>query len=149
MSKSSYIGSWPMACLCAILLFVAHQPLLAQDGKKEYTVDDALEDLREWYEETKETGAETSSELYDYLKEKIKHANTWEYHVIGISNSELHTVGAKMNELGQERWECIQVQQIDNKMILFFKRPTMQSLKAIPFADMLRLMTITRSMGSQ
>ena len=133
--------------LLPLFLLVLTTPLFAQT-QKEYTVDDALYDLRVWYDNAKESGTAASAEMYEWLKTGIEKMNTWEYHVIGIPNDEIHSMPAKMNELGQERWECISVQQIDDKMVLFFKRPSNYNLSALPIRELLRALSVGRALGS-
>lgn len=133
--------------LLPLVLLVLAMPLFAQT-EKVYTVDDALYDLRVWYENARESGATASAEMYEWLKTGIEKMNTWEYHVIGIPNAEIHTMSTRMNELGQERWECISVQQVDDKMVLFFKRPGNYNLSALPIRELLRALSVGRALGS-
>jgi hypothetical protein len=46
----------------------------------------------------------------------------------------------KLNELGNERWECFWMEKKEKEFLLFFKRPKLSYLQKIPQGQLFKLL---------
>ncbi len=58
----------------------------------------------------------------DLAKEDLQINGTWSYKIIKIELSELALLEDKLNELGKEKWELIQLIENNQDILLIFKR---------------------------
>ena len=103
--------------------------------KTNNTTEDSVQWAFDMYESLKEKGLTQSESAKEWLAEDFKSMGAWEYKVEMILVAEAEK---KLNELGDQRWECFQVK--DNTY--FFKRQKQSFLKAIPLRDLMQLIPL-------
>lgn len=59
----------------------------------------------------------------DLAKEDLQANGTWSYKTEQISLLELEQLEDKLNELGKERWELIQIVENEQNLVLILKKP--------------------------
>ncbi len=99
-----------------------------------------LKEARELYEAVKETGEKVPGDIYEWIRKDIGTIGDWEYRVVPFPGSDAAKIEEKLNQLGQERWDCFWVQPDDSGARFFFKRPTRSYLKSVPFSALLKLL---------
>ena len=80
-----------------------------------------------------------SDDMFERAKAEIKRIGTWEYRVMTLNASQDATLEQRLNELGQERWECHVTPRDQEGVRLVCKRPVRSYLKNIAVTDLLRL----------
>lgn len=139
--RSPRLAMTALSILALLLGSVAPGAIQAQEEpappSEETTI---LEEARELYEAVKETGEKVPSDIYEWIREDIGTIGDWEYRVVSFPGSDATKIEEKLNQLGQERWDCFWVQPDDSGARFFFKRPARNYLKSIPFGDLLKLL---------
>ncbi len=98
-------------------------------------------ELIELYERALEAGEKIQipDDVLERAREEIKRIGTWEYHVMTFTAPQDTTLEQRLNELGQERWECHATPRGQEGVRLVCKRPVRSYLKNIAVTDLLRL----------
>ena len=92
------------------------------------------------YEQAKAAGEEVPGNVYDWIKQDLANLGDWEYTLVTVGALQPTSLQKKMNELGNERWECFDVIFDGERYHLFFRRKTRSYLSSIPVADLLKLL---------
>ena len=105
------------------------------------TVPTIPPELIELYERALKAGEKIQipDDVLERAKEEIKRIGTWEYHVMTLTAPQDTTLEQRLNELGQERWECHATPRGNEDVHLVCKRPVRSYLKNIAVTDLLRL----------
>ena len=111
------------------------------------TTGQTAEDSTEWVQDAwkmlRDSGMTQTKSATDWVKQDWNAMHTWEYSVISIGQSEINkdreVLERKLNEAGQDRWECFAVTQNNNYTKFFMKRQSKSYLKNVPLKDMLKL----------
>lgn len=102
----------------------------------------------EMFNSLKDQGLTTADNTQQWLAKDWELAGAWEYRVEKLVSGP--EVTAKLNELGRERWECIQVvhSQAGGMVTFYFKRPAKSYLNNLPMKDLMHLLPLMGSGGS-
>ena len=110
----------------------------AWDGASAST-GNAVEGSLDWTNQTfktlKDQGLTTASSTGQWLSEDWQNMESWQYKVLATNTVPAEQLEAKLNEMGQQGWECFSVD--DQRMI--FKKASESYLRRLPFKDILRL----------
>ena len=96
-----------------------------------------LSDFKEEAREVVEEAKSTAKELGELSEEEIQKIWAVEYKTIRIEATDLAALDAKLNALGQERWECYHVAEEGQERILFLRRRAATAFRYI--GDLLKL----------
>ena len=133
--------SWArVGWVLGLLLVVSFSaPISSQEDPGEAAETGVWDEVERLYESAKETGERVPKDIYDWIREDIENLGDWEYRVVELENSDAKSLEGQLNELGQERWECIWVQTSGKTTRFFLKRPVRSYLKTLPLSQLLKL----------
>ena len=97
----------------------------------------ALDDLQAKYDEL---AGDRLDDPVEWASEDLENIGDWEYKVVDLSAvpaSELETL---LNELGNDRWELVWVDERGGEHVAIMKRPSVSLLSKIPLSQLGRLM---------
>ena len=117
--------------LAVISFFVTSCGQTLDDAPEQ--ADQALEELKRYYEEARKKAPEDPIE---WAKDDLERFGDWEYRVVSIPMGSSKEIEDRLNELGQDRWEVFWVQEITNALQVFLKRPARSYLRSVPFSDL-------------
>jgi hypothetical protein len=98
------------------------------------------EQIKKKFEEAKSDDKELSKQAKEWIEEDIKKIGDWEYKVLNIKHDDIDKLEQKLNELGNERWECFWMEKKEKEFLLFFKRPKLSYLQKIPQGQLFKLL---------
>ena len=104
----------------------------AKDSSK-----DAMNWANQTFQSLKDRGLTTAETTSDWLATDWKNMESWEYEIVPMNFGQPDSVKAKLNELGEQGWECFYVSETNSLMM--FKRPKESYLRRLPFKDLIRL----------
>jgi len=110
----------------------------AWDGASSSTgsaVDGSLDWANQTFKTLKDQGLTTASSTGQWLSEDWQNMESWQYKVLAANSIPTDQLETKLNELGQQGWECF---SIDDQRIIF-KKASESYLRRLPFKDILRL----------
>jgi hypothetical protein len=94
----------------------------------------------ELYEQAREAGETGSKDAYEWAREDFHSIGDWQYRVVELSMASAEPLEDALNELGEERWECIWIESRDgNTTLAIFKRRARTYLNRVPMGDLLKL----------
>ena len=96
-----------------------------------------LSDLEKEAKEAVEQAKVRAKQWGQLSEEEIQKLWAIEYKSIRVTDTHLATLDEKLNELGQERWECYHVSEDEQGRVLFLKRRGTNTLRYV--SDLLRL----------
>ena len=134
--RFSVRGGWVLGLLLVLSVSAPISSQLDSDDESEPGVWDEVQRL---YQSAKETGERVPKNIYDWIRQDIENLGDWQYRVVELETSDSKSVEGKLNELGQERWECIWVQPSLKTTRLFLKRPVRSYLTTLPLSQLLKL----------
>ncbi len=97
------------------------------------------DEVQRLYQSAKETGERVPKNIYEWIRRDIENLGDWQYRVVELETGDAKSVEGQLNELGQERWECIWVQTFGKKTRFFLKRPVRSYLTTLPLSQLLKL----------
>ena len=101
------------------------------------------EDTMKWandtFEALKKKGLTTANNAGSWLTQDFKNMNAWEYKVVFIQGRQPITAEKKLNELGEQRWECFHVEPQPGSTVFYLKKPKQSYLRSLPTSDLMRL----------
>ena len=121
------------------IALIAAMPAIAEDPKPANADPGVWDQVMEMYELAKETGERVPKDVYEWVREDIESFGAWEYRVLQVAKSDLGIVEEQLNEMGAERWECIQVETIGTTTWLYMKRPVKSYLRNLPLSQLLKV----------
>ncbi len=137
MNRRSLIrGGWMLGLL---LLVSLSAPTSSQEDPGEEPEPGMWSDVERLYESAKEAGERVPKNIYDWVREDIENLGDWEYRVVELESSDSKSIEDELNELGQERWDCIWVQASGKTTRFFLKRPVRSYLTTLPLSKLLKL----------
>jgi len=80
--------------------------------------------FQEFYQRSSDVGKE-------WTKEELERIGDWQYRVVTIQDADDEKLEVELNALGEERWEVIWLERIDEKWRLFAKRPKTSTIKSV------------------
>ena len=142
MSKAKRPGrQWVLA---AILMMVSSAVLVAgQENNATIEEIGVWGEVRKLYELAKETGEKVPSNIYEWMKQDLAKLGTWEYLVVELDASNVSTMEERLNDLGEERWECVWIETSEGGSRLVMKRPSRSYLSRIPVSQLMTLLPLT------
>ncbi len=127
-----------------ILLFLLFLSLLlpvhfscAEENRQELSYWDKI---KKKFEDVKSDDKELSEKAKEWIKEDIKKIGDWEYKAVNIKYESIDELENKLNELGNERWECFWVDKKEKVGVFIFKRPKISYLQKIPKGDLFKML---------
>lgn len=103
----------------------------------------------EYFEKLKEQHSEywkyvdktekTPSQAYEWLQQDLKNMSTWEYRVLTITKTSDAEIEKQLNELGNERWECVAITRTKGRQRFILKRPKKSYMRSLPLKELLKL----------
>ena len=136
--RSLVRGGWVLGLLL-LLLVALSAPISGQEDSADEPEPGVWDEVERLYERAKETGERVPKNVYDWIRQDIENLGDWEYRVVELESSDLKSVEDKLNELGQERWDCIWVQASGKTTRFFLKRPVRSYLTTLPLSQLLKL----------
>jgi len=97
-------------------------------------------EVQRLYEKARRTGEDVPGDAYEWMKQDLEKIGDWEYRVLAFDSAADAEIERKLNELGQDRWECFAVVPGESSLRLLFKRPVESYAGTIPHSDLLKLM---------
>jgi len=134
--------------VCAVILAAIGMSLGTEPEKPGSEAEAGLtEQVRELYEKAKEMGADVPADLYEWVKQDIQNIGDWEYQVLELGSGS-QAVQARLNDLGNERWELVWVERDGEALRLYLKRPVRSYLRQIPLSQLLKMLSGSADAGS-
>ncbi len=95
--------------------------------------------IQELYERAKAAGEQVPGTVVEWVREDLEKIGDWEYRILALAGS-AESMEEKLNELGQERWECFSVQADAKQTRFFFRRPVKSFVGSVPVSSLLKLL---------
>ena len=125
-----------LSCVAGLTLADPPQPTEPEPGVEQGMWDQILL----LYEGAKESTADIPEDVTEWIEQDFHKIGDWEYRLLELPSAEATALEKKLNELGQERWECFWVGPAGNGATrFFFKRPSRSYLTNLPLMDLLKL----------
>ncbi|MGI9497256.1 MAG: hypothetical protein ACR2NK_14455 [Mariniblastus sp.] len=103
---------------------------------------DTWEWANETFESLKSQGLTTAQSTSQWLGQDWKNMESWQYQIV-ILDGEPTEVARKLNELGEQGWECFEVTDLTETSTKFYlKKPTFSYLRQLPFKDVIKLVPL-------
>ena len=103
---------------------------------------DTWEWANETFESLKSQGLTSAQSTSQWLGQDWKNMESWQYQIV-VLDGEPTEVAQKLNELGEQGWECFDVNELTSTSTKFyFKKPTFSYLRQLPFKDVIKLVPL-------
>ncbi len=89
------------------------------------------EQAKKMYEELISEDRNLKEESKQWLSDDIGRIGDWQYQVVVLDESDPMKVTEELNKLGEERWECFFVNELDGKLAFYFKKERISYLQKI------------------
>ena len=132
-------------------------------GKAQQWLSDAIDDTgagaadrseaaMKWankmFKSLKDQGLTTADDAQQWLSDDLKNMEGWEYKVVQLKTTDAPaTMEKKLNEIGNQGWECFHVSESANSQMMFFKKAKASYLKRLPLKDLMLLIPIIGAGG--
>ena len=93
----------------------------------------AIEELQQQYEEL--TG-DSLDDPVQWAAEDIENIGDWDYRVVDIQPASADDFETALNELGNDRWEAIWIEQTAAGYRVILKKPSVSYLSKIPLSQL-------------
>ncbi len=115
------------------------------------TADRALDELERRYDDLQQrfddlTGDELDAPV-EWAAEDLENIGDWEYRVVEVDRLSAEELEAALNELGNERWEVIWIDDSLSGRTIILKRPSISLLSKLPLSALGR--RLLRDSGGQ
>ena len=143
---------WNLSMLCLHSLASDQKALQESEPAHENaaaTEEKGMEWLQSWYDKIMESGGKVTQDAWNWVNEDWKKRGAWEYKVLVWNEKEEISLEDKLNELGQQRWECFWVGDDKGTLRMFFKRPKYSFLRSMPANDLLRFIPQKQGNGAE
>lgn len=100
------------------------------------------------YLRARAAGEDVPDDVSEWIVEDFGRIGAWEYATVRVPASDPDELQRVLAERGTERWECFHVMDRDDGAVLLFKRHMRSYLGAIPLREVLRLVALSPSLGS-
>lgn len=133
----------PLTVGLALLIVVAG---CGRERTEPSATDKALDELQAKYDEL---AGDKLDDPVQWASEDLENIGDWEYRVVDLSDGKTGAdLEAVLNELGDERWELVWVEETSTGKRAILKRPAVSWLSKIPLSRLGRMM-IGESDGDQ
>ncbi|MDB4372252.1 hypothetical protein N9Z53_00615 [Mariniblastus sp.] len=96
----------------------------------------------ETFESLKSQGLTSAQSTSQWLGQDWKNMESWQYQIV-VLDGEPAEVAKKLNELGEQGWECFEVTDLTSTSTKFYmKKPTFSYLRQLPFKDVIKLVPL-------
>lgn len=96
----------------------------------------------ETFESLKSQGLTSAQSTSQWLGQDWKNMESWQYQIV-VLDGEPADVARKLNELGEQGWECFEVTDLTSTSTKFYlKKPTFSYLRQLPFKDVIKLVPL-------
>ena len=96
--------------------------------------------IKKKFEDLESENKELREIAKEWIKEDIEKIGDWEYKVVNLEYESIDELENKLNELGNERWECFWVEKKEEVVVFILKRPKTSYLQKIPKGDLLKML---------
>lgn len=96
--------------------------------------------IKKKFEESKSDDKELSEKAKKWIEEDIKKIGDWEYKAVLVTYDNTEELENKLNQLGDERWECFWIEKKDKDLVIMFKRPKISYLQKIPRGELFKML---------
>ncbi len=103
----------------------------AENSSSDYT-----EQIKELYENAKAAGEQVPEDVLAWTKSDVKRIGTWDYKIVSFSVESDEAVASRLNELGDQRWECFWVEPVPSGKRFYMKKPMRSYLQLAGKASM-------------
>ena len=123
----------------AIVTLAAAAGALGQEAAP--VTESLMEEVQRLYEQAKAAGEKVPGSISEWVKEDLSRIGAWEYRIETLDTAKVDQLQARLNELGNERWDVFWVspEKKGTQARFYFKRPSRSYLRAIPVGDILKL----------
>ena len=90
--------------------------------------------ITDTYNSLHEKGLTSAKDAQQWVQDDFRNMNAFEYKILPKSQTSPESLEATLNELGQERWDCFEV----DAGAFYFKRQKKSYLRNIPLKDLIR-----------
>ncbi len=115
------------------------------------TTDRALDELQRGYDALQRQFEELTSDQLDapveWAQEDIENIGDWEYKVVDLGRLSSEELEATLNELGNDRWQVIWIEDNLTGKTIIMKRPAVSIISKLPLSALGRL--LMRDSGGQ
>ena len=94
--------------------------------------------ITDTYNSLHEKGMTSAKDAQQWVQDDFRSMNAFEYKILPKSQTSPETLEATLNELGQERWDCFEV----DAGAFYFKRQKKSYLRNIPLKDLMRFLPV-------
>ncbi len=101
------------------------------------------------YQAAKDEGLTRANSVKEWVTDDWQSKGDWQYKVVTLDPSDAAAVEQKLNELGQDRWDCFHVEATDDQWTFLMKRPKRSYLKNLPLRDLANILPMISSDGEQ
>lgn len=96
----------------------------------------------ETFESLKSQGLTSAQSTSQWLGQDWKNMESWQYQIV-VLDGEPADVARKLNELGEQGWECFEVTDLTSTSTKFYlKKPTFSYLRQLPVKDVIKLVPL-------
>ena len=96
--------------------------------------------IAEQFEQARAAGETTAANAQEWVTQDIQRMGSWQYTSVSFdASTKPKEVVEKLNQLGNQRWECILVDSQGGEKTFYFKRGQRSYLNQIPAKELLRL----------
>lgn len=92
-------------------------------------------------QQAQQAGTRIADNPADWVREDLKKIGIWEYRIVVIQPDDNANVELRLNDLGQDRWECYWMEKHDDKVTCYLKRSGRSLLRAIPASELVRMLS--------
>jgi len=106
------------------------------------SASDTWEWANETFESLKSQGLTSAQTTSQWLGQDWKNMESWQYQIV-VLEGEPTEVAKKLNEFGEQGWECFEVTETGPSSTKFYlKKPTFSYLRQLPFKDVIKLVPL-------
>ncbi len=110
------------------------------------TTDDTMKWVNEIYKSLSDRGMTSAKSAGDWVAEDWSSMYAWQYKVVSVDSKQIadnpEVLAEKLNESGEQRWECFHVSDGIDGTMFYMKRRKKSYLKHVPLKDMMRLIPL-------
>ncbi|NND65923.1 MAG: hypothetical protein HKM24_08150 [Gammaproteobacteria bacterium] len=96
--------------------------------------ESAIEELQKLYSDAKDK-VPSPQQAVEWAKEDVNRYGDWQYKVTLITEQDTSKVETALNEIGRDRWQVFWINETDDGLMIFAKKPVKSILRALPIGE--------------
>lgn len=128
--RAFYLASTAAICLCVAGC--------ENESQEPSAAERALDELQRKYDELLKDKVDVPVE---WATEDLENIGDWEYRVVELAYTSSDELQSQLNELGNERWEVIWLEEAPGGFLAVLKKPSISYLSKIPISELGRIVT--------